>query len=100
MELTSLTLTNYRNYADLTLDFSAGVNVFLGENAQGKTNLLESIYVLALARSHRTSSDKDLIRWQEKSATISGRIKKNVSETPLALHFSSKGKKADRKSVV
>ena len=67
MELTSLTLANYRNYADLTLDFSAGVNVFLGENAQGKTNLLESIYVLALARSHRTSSDKDLIRWQANS---------------------------------
>ncbi|WP_195218879.1 DNA replication/repair protein RecF [Leuconostoc lactis] len=94
MELTSLTLANYRNYADLMLDFSAGVNVFLGENAQGKTNLLESIYVLALARSHRTSSDKDLIRWQANSATISGRVKKNVSEIPLALHFSTKGKKA------
>lgn len=94
MELTSLTLVNYRNYADLALDFSAGVNVFLGENAQGKTNLLESIYVLALTRSHRTSSDKDLIRWQEKSATISGRVKKNVSEIPLSLHFSNKGKRA------
>ena len=72
MELQSLRLVNYRNYTDLSLTFSDGVNVFLGENAQGKTNLLESIYVLALARSHRTSSDKDLIRWQEKEATISG----------------------------
>lgn len=94
MELKSLKLTNYRNYADLALDFSEGINVFLGENAQGKTNLLESIYVLALARSHRTSSDKDLIRWQEKEATISGRVKKNISETPLSLHFSNKGKRA------
>ncbi|CUW04398.1 DNA recombination and repair protein RecF [Leuconostoc inhae] len=66
----------------------------MGENAQGKTNLLESIYVLALARSHRTSSDKDLIRWQEKEATISGRVKKSISDTPLSLHFSNKGKKA------
>ncbi len=70
MELKSLKLTNYRNYADLALDFSEGINVFLGENAQGKTNLLESIYVLALARSHRTSSDKDLIRWQEKKQPL------------------------------
>ncbi|WP_294975298.1 DNA replication/repair protein RecF [uncultured Leuconostoc sp.] len=94
MELQSLRLVNYRNYTDLSLTFSDGVNVFLGENAQGKTNLLESIYVLALARSHRTSSDKDLIRWQEKEATISGRVKKSISDTPLSLHFSSKGKKA------
>jgi len=94
LELQSLRLVNYRNYTDLTLNFSDGVNVFLGENAQGKTNLLESIYVLALARSHRTSSDKDLIRWQEKEATISGRVKKSISDTPLSLHFSNKGKKA------
>ncbi|MBZ5968764.1 DNA replication/repair protein RecF [Leuconostoc gasicomitatum] len=94
MELQSLRLVNYRNYTDLTLNFSDGVNIFLGENAQGKTNLLESIYVLALARSHRTSSDKDLIRWQEKEATISGRVKKSISDTPLSLHFSNKGKKA------
>ncbi|MGQ4572889.1 DNA replication/repair protein RecF [Leuconostoc pseudomesenteroides] len=94
MELESLTLKNYRNYGDLTLEFSDGVNVFLGENAQGKTNLLESIYVLALARSHRTSSDKDLIQWSEKEATISGRVKCAISDTPLSLNFSNKGKKA------
>ena len=94
MELESLKLDHYRNYSDLTLEFSSGVNVFLGENAQGKTNLLESIYVLALARSHRTSSDKDLVQWQAKEATISGRVKRSISETPLSLHFSNKGKKA------
>ena len=94
MELESLTLKKYRNYGDLTLEFSDGVNVFLGENAQGKTNLLESIYVLALARSHRTSSDKDLIQWSEKEATISGRVKRAISDTPLSLNFSNKGKKA------
>ncbi|MCM6833462.1 DNA replication/repair protein RecF [Leuconostoc mesenteroides] len=94
MELESLKLDHYRNYSDLTLEFSSGVNVFLGENAQGKTNLLESIYVLALARSHRTSSDKDLVQWQAKEATISGRVKRSISEAPLSLHFSNKGKKA------
>lgn len=52
MELLELKLNNFRNYQDLEVTFSPGVNVFLGPNAQGKTNLLEAIYVLALARSH------------------------------------------------
>ncbi|MBU7456089.1 DNA replication/repair protein RecF [Leuconostoc fallax] len=94
MELTSLSLQNYRNYHDLSLTFSSGVNVFLGENAQGKTNLLESIYVLALARSHRTSNDKDLIQWQQKETTISGRVHRRTGDLPLSLNFSNKGKKA------
>jgi DNA replication and repair protein RecF len=63
MELMSLELNNFRNYDTLNVNFSSGVNVFLGPNAQGKTNLLEAIYVLALTRSHRTSSDKELIGW-------------------------------------
>ena len=54
----SLKLNNFRNYESLDVSFSSGVNVFLGPNAQGKTNLLEAIYVLALTRSHRTSTDK------------------------------------------
>ena len=58
MYLENLVLHDFRNYADLTINFSQGVNVLLGENAQGKTNLLEAIYVLALTRSHRTANDK------------------------------------------
>lgn len=61
MKLQALALHNFRNYDDVTVAFGDGVNVLLGENAQGKTNLLEAIYFLALARSHRTSSDRDLI---------------------------------------
>ncbi|WP_288531143.1 AAA family ATPase, partial [uncultured Secundilactobacillus sp.] len=57
MKLTELSLHHFRNYEALDVSFGPGVNVLLGENAQGKTNLLEAIYVLALARSHRTSND-------------------------------------------
>lgn len=64
MNIERLQLTNYRNYESLTLDFSSKINVFIGENAQGKTNVMESLYVLAMAKSHRTSNDKDLIRWE------------------------------------
>lgn len=94
MQLANLTLHNYRNYADLTVTFAPGVNVLLGPNAQGKTNLLEAIYVLALARSHRTSSDKELISWQAEDARISGKVQRQHGDVPLEIQFTKKGKKA------
>ena len=53
-------LINYRNYKDLNIEFRKNVNVFMGDNAQGKTNILEAIYYCAFAKSHRTSKDKEL----------------------------------------
>ncbi|GEK28989.1 DNA replication/repair protein RecF [Furfurilactobacillus siliginis] len=94
MYLESLHLKNFRNYDALDVTFNQGVNVLLGENAQGKTNLLEAIYVLALTRSHRTANDRDLINWQADAALISGRVHKQNTTTPLELTFSKKGKKA------
>ena len=67
MNIERLQLTNYRNYESLSLDLSPKINVFIGENAQGKTNVMESIYVLAMAKSHRTTNDKELIRWESYS---------------------------------
>ena len=94
MYIEHLLLENYRNYEELTVQFENKVNVILGENAQGKTNMMESIYVLAMAKSHRTSNDKDLIRWDEEYAKIEGRIKKAHSSLPMQLVISKKGKKA------
>lgn len=94
MYIEELALRNYRNYQELSLDFGNNVNVFLGENAQGKTNVMESIYVLAMAKSHRTSNDKELIRWDEDYAKIEGRIKKLHGSVPMQLVISKKGKKA------
>ncbi len=89
-----LALKNYRNYKSVEVTFENKVNVILGENAQGKTNVMEAIFVLAMVKSHRTSNDKDLIRWDEEYAKIEGRIHKNNGILPLQLVISKKGKKA------
>lgn len=70
------------------------VNIILGENAQGKTNMMEAIYVLAMAKSHRTTNDKELIRWNEDYAKIEGKAVKKHGALSLELIISKKGKKA------
>ncbi|MDD3242261.1 MAG: DNA replication/repair protein RecF [Eubacteriales bacterium] len=62
MKLEKLILRDFRNYSELTLSFAEGVTVFTGENAQGKTNLVEAVYLCCTGRSHRTAHDKELIR--------------------------------------
>ncbi|HYK74701.1 MAG TPA: DNA replication/repair protein RecF [Pseudoneobacillus sp.] len=94
MYIEHLVLKDYRNYEHLEMNFENKVNVILGENAQGKTNVMESIYVLALAKSHRTTNDKDLIRWDQEYAKIEGRLQKNYGSLPMQLVISKKGKKA------
>lgn len=94
MYIEQLELRNYRNYESIDVSFENKVNVILGENAQGKTNIMESIYVLAMAKSHRTSNDKDLIRWDQEYAKIKGRIQKYNGGLPLELILSKKGKRA------
>lgn len=70
MYITRVTLNNYRNYGSLGLELSPGLNVFTGENAQGKTNLLEAVYFTGVGRSMRTPRDKELIRWGDDMARI------------------------------
>jgi len=94
MYIEQLALKKYRNYEHLSVEFENKVNVIIGENAQGKTNVMESIYVLAMAKSHRTSNDKELIRWDEDYAKIEGRVQKQHGSIPLELIISKKGKKA------
>ena len=84
---------NYRNLEQLDVDFDPNVNIFIGQNAQGKTNLLEAIYFLALTRSHRTSSDKELIAFGQDFANISGHIYKSQIDVSLRVLLSKKGKK-------
>lgn len=70
MRVERLILSNFRNYASLNVNFANNVNIFIGENAQGKTNILEAIYLGAVGRSHRTSEDDDLVKWDETSASV------------------------------
>ncbi|MCB9485237.1 MAG: DNA replication and repair protein RecF [Thermoflexaceae bacterium] len=62
MHIFELRLSNYRNYAQTTVRLDRGLNLFVGENAQGKSNLLEAIYLLSTLRSSRASTDADLVR--------------------------------------
>src|SRR5690625_5448569 len=63
MHIKQLKLKNYRNYKQLDILFNHKMNIIIGENAQGKTNLMEAIYVLAFTRSYRTPREKELIKW-------------------------------------
>ena len=94
MILTELHLHHFRNYEEQTVHFAPGVNVLIGHNAQGKTNMLEAIYALSLTRSHRTNNDRELINWQQQSATISGVVQKATGKVPLELQFTKEGKRA------
>lgn len=93
MYINELTLTNYRNYTKEQVTFENNVNVILGENAQGKTNIMESIYVLGLAKSHRTTRDRELIYWDSEYAKIEGRVHKRNGPLTLEVVISTKGKK-------
>ncbi len=72
MQLTRVRLSNFRNYAELNLDPAPGLNVFVGANAQGKSNLLEAIAMLGTGKSFRTSRDSDLVREGLELAVVSG----------------------------
>ncbi len=94
MKIEQLQLKNYRNYAQLDLSFDDKINVIIGENAQGKTNLMEAIYLLAFTKSHRTPREKELIQWEHEYATIKGEVTKRNRTFPLEIILSAKGKKA------
>ncbi|GFN31287.1 DNA replication/repair protein RecF [Paenibacillus xylaniclasticus] len=94
MYLKKIALRNYRNYDTLELDTDSSVNLFIGPNAQGKTNLLESIFTLALTKSHRTSKDKELIGWTASDAHVHGEVDKLYGTVKLDLMLSTQGKKA------
>lgn len=74
MRIDSLTLQNFRNYTEQTVDFAPDSNVIVGENAQGKTNLLEAIVYLSCARSNRARADRELIRFGESEARLYGEV--------------------------
>ena len=93
MILKMLKLSNFRNYESLNLTFSKKINIIYGKNAQGKTNILESIYVLGLTKSHRSFIDNSLILNEKTQAKIKGIIEKNKIETSLEIFFDNKNKK-------
>ncbi|MDU6065118.1 MAG: DNA replication and repair protein RecF, partial [Anaerococcus sp.] len=79
MWIQNLKLNKFRNYLFQNIEFNKNINIFLGDNAQGKTNLLESIYYLANAKSFKSFRDKDLIMFNEKEMALEGTIRKGES---------------------
>ncbi|SHK57969.1 DNA replication and repair protein RecF [Clostridium cavendishii DSM 21758] len=94
MYIKSLQLINYRNYETLNINFCKNVNVFMGDNAQGKTNILESIYYCGFAKSHRTTRDKELISWDKEKSFISLSIGKERLDKKIDITILKDGKKA------
>ncbi|MFN3699304.1 MAG: DNA replication/repair protein RecF, partial [Dictyoglomus sp.] len=92
MFLEELKVVNFRNLKNLNLRFSE-VNIFYGENAQGKTNLLESIYFLFSGKSFRTKYEKELVRWGEESFYIKGNVKWQSQNLILEVALSQDTKK-------
>lgn len=87
MIIKSLELLDYRNYESLQMNFDKGINILYGENAQGKTNILESIYVCATTKSHRGSKDKEMIRFDRDDSHIRLFIEKNEIEHKIDIHL-------------
>ena len=70
MIIKSIELADYRNYDSLNLQFDKGTNILYGDNAQGKTNILEAIYVAATTKSHRGSKDREIVNFGKEEAHI------------------------------
>ena len=74
MKIKNIELLNYRNYESLNLEFSDNINIIIGNNGEGKTNILESIYLLSLTKSNRYGVDQDLIKFGKESYKVSGNV--------------------------
>ena len=87
MYIESLELRHFRNYDDLSLQFDRGTNLFWGSNAQGKTNILEALYLGGTTRSHRTAKDKDMIKLGQAESHIRMTLCKNDVEGRIDMHL-------------
>ena len=78
MKINTLKLKNFRNYDDLEVNFGNSLNIFVGKNAQGKTNLLESIYYCCIGKSFKSIKDKDIIKWNCEDGYIGLEAEKSI----------------------
>lgn len=93
MYIESVTLKNFRNYKDKTVDFKDGLNIVIGKNASGKTNLLESVYCSGIGKSPRTNKAREMIRWGSDNAYIKVILKKQYSRHSVEYFIDSADKK-------
>ncbi len=89
MIIQSLQVADFRNYETLGMQFSEGTNIFYGDNAQGKTNILEAMYMISTTRSHRGARDRDLIRFGKEEAHIRAVLLKKGIDYRVDMHLRS-----------
>ena len=94
MKIKSLKLLYFRNYLSTNIDAHPSLNVLVGNNANGKTNIIESIFCLALGKSYRTKSDSECIMFGETATAMSCIVNKNDRELDIMLGINNKGKSA------
>lgn len=87
MILKSVALSHFRNYSDLYMEFDRGTNILYGDNAQGKTNVLESVYLSGTSKSHKGSKDKDMIQFGQEEAHIRTIVEKNGLDYQIDMHI-------------
>ena len=87
MVVESLNLEHYRNYQELSIEFSDGTNILYGDNAQGKTNILEALYVCSTTKSHRGSRDKEIIQFGEDESHIKLIVRKKDVPYRVDMHL-------------
>ncbi len=87
MKIKSLKLKNFRNYEFLNLQFDSAANIFYGDNAQGKTNILEAVYLSGTTKSHRGAKDRDMIRFGETESHIETIVEKNGIDYKIDMHL-------------
>ena len=87
MYIESVQLKNFRNYESLELELAPGTNIFYGNNAQGKTNILEALYLCGTTKSHKGSKDKDMIRFGEDEAHIRMMVNRDELSYKIDMHL-------------
>lgn len=87
MIIKSVELLNFRNYRELAISFDKGTNILFGDNAQGKTNILEAAYMSGTTKSHKGSRDKEMIRFGESEAHIRTIVEKQGKEYRIDMHL-------------
>lgn len=100
MYIEKIELNNFRNYDNLKIEFNRNVNLILGNNAQGKTNLLESIYITSMGKSFRTSKDLDLIKFEKEKAIIKIEAKKEYINNRIEIIINRDSKKYIKKDGI
>ncbi|WP_123052577.1 DNA replication/repair protein RecF [Clostridium sp. JN-1] len=93
MYIKYLKFVNFRNYKETNIELNKNTNIFIGDNAQGKTNILEGIYYCSIGKSQRTSRDKELINWNGKEAYLSLYVVKDRLDKKIEIKIFKEGKK-------